>query len=71
LNKSYIFAILVPKLPLVKEWTYAGFFFAMSGAVISHITVGQPISEAVPSLILLTMTVLSWYFRPDSRKTAG
>jgi hypothetical protein len=30
-------AVLVPKFPLLKEWTYAGFFFAMSGAIFSHI----------------------------------
>lgn len=63
-----VVAILVPKFPLVKEWAYAGFFFAMSGAAASHMTMGQPFSEALPSLILLTMTVLSWYFRPDSSK---
>ena len=63
-----VIAILLPRLPLVKEWAYAGFFFAMSGAAASHITMGQPFVEAVPSLILLTTTVLSWYFRPAERK---
>jgi uncharacterized membrane protein len=63
-----VIAILIPKFPLVKEWAYAGFFFAMSGAFISHLTVGQPFSEAVPSLTLLVVTVLSWYFRPAERK---
>src|SRR5690606_13592931 len=37
-----VIAVLVPKFPLVKEWAYAGFFFAMSGAAVSHITMGQP-----------------------------
>lgn len=64
-----VIAVLVPKFPLVKEWAYAGFFFAMSGAATSHITVGQPFTEALPSLILLIMTVASWYFRPADRKT--
>lgn len=63
-----VIAILIPKFPLVKEWAYAGFFFAMSGAFLSHLTVGQPFSEAVPSLILLVVTILSWYFRPADRK---
>lgn len=63
-----VFAILIPKFPLLKEWAYAGFFFAMSGAMVSHFVVGQAITDALPSLILLTVTVLSWYFRPDSRK---
>lgn len=63
-----VIAILTPKFSLVKEWAYAGFFFAMSGAVISHIMVGQLFPEAVPSLILLIVTVASWYFRPASKK---
>ncbi|HLV51901.1 MAG TPA: DoxX family protein [Flavobacterium sp.] len=63
-----VIAILIPKFPLLKEWAYAGFFFAMSGAFISHLAVGQAFSEAVPSLILLTVTVLSWYLRPADRK---
>ncbi|MES2587550.1 MAG: DoxX family protein [Bacteroidota bacterium] len=63
-----VIVILIPKFLLVKEWAYAGFFFAMSGAAISHIVVGQPFTEALPSLILLLATVLSWYFRPLSRR---
>jgi uncharacterized membrane protein YphA (DoxX/SURF4 family) len=27
-----VVAILIPKFPLLKEWAYAGFFFAMTGA---------------------------------------
>lgn len=63
-----VVVILIPKFPLLKEWAYAGFFFAMSGAFVSHLVVGQAFSEAVPSLILLSVTVLSWYFRPADRK---
>ena len=63
-----VIAILVPKFPLVKEWAYAGFFFLISGAIFSHIAVGSPISEFIPSWLLLILTVLSWYFRPPGRK---
>ena len=63
-----VLVILVPKRPLLKEWAYAGFVFAMSGAAISHFAAGQFFSEAVPSLILLFVTLLSWYFRPAGRK---
>ncbi|MBD3615593.1 MAG: DoxX family protein [Gracilimonas sp.] len=65
-----VIAVLAPKFPLVKEWAYAGFFFAMSGAAISHITMDQPFTEALPSLVLLILTVTSWYFRPADRKIA-
>ena len=61
-------ALFAPRFPLVKEWAYAGFFFAMSGAAISHIIVGDGFGEIFPPLLLLTLTVVSWYFRPESRK---
>lgn len=63
-----VIVILMPKKILIKEWAYAGFFFVMSGAMISHIAVGQSIAEALPSIILLLVTVISWSFRPNDRK---
>jgi len=63
-----VVAILIPKFPLLKEWAYAGFFFIMSGAIFSHIAAGDPMSESLPSLLLLILTVVSWYFRPLDRK---
>lgn len=61
-------AVLIPGFPRLKEWAYAGFFFAMSGAAISHIVSGDPVNKMFPSLLLLILTVVSWYFRPESRK---
>lgn len=61
-------AVLVPKFPVLKEWAYAGFFFIMTGAIYSHIAVGDAASELFPSLLLLILTVISWYFRPANRK---
>lgn len=66
-----VVAVLVPKFPVVKEWAYAGFFFAMSGAICSHIAIGNPINEILPSLLLLILTVVSWYFRPAERKVVS
>src|SRR5438093_8775643 len=63
-----VIAVLIPGFPRLKEWAYAGFFFVMSGAIFSHITVGDSVSEIWPSLLLLVLTVVSWYFRPADRK---
>lgn len=63
-----VVAVLIPKFPLLKEWAYAGFFFAMTGAAFSHIAVGDPTMALVPSLLLLILAVVSWYFRPADRK---
>jgi hypothetical protein len=63
-----VVALLIPKFPLLKEWACAGFFFAMSGAVFSHIASGDSMTANVPALLLLILTVISWYFRPADRK---
>jgi hypothetical protein len=63
-----VLAILVPKFPILKEWAYAGFFFSMSGAILSHLAIHEPM-EIFPALLLLLLTVVSWYFRPQNRKT--
>ena len=63
-----VIALLIPKFPLLKEWAYAGFFFMMSGAIFTHIAAGNSMSEIFPSLLLLVLIVVSWYFRPSDRK---
>lgn len=63
-----VVAVLIPRAPLLKEWAYAGFFFAMSGAAYSHIALGNSMKDIFPPLLLITLTVVSWYFRPPSKK---
>jgi len=63
-----VVAILLPARPLLKEWAYAGFFFTMTGAAISHIVMQESFRELIPSLTLLIVIIVSWYFRPTSRK---
>jgi uncharacterized membrane protein YphA (DoxX/SURF4 family) len=63
-----VVAVLLPKFPLLKEWAYAGFFFAMSGAIFSHVAMGNYINDLFPPLLLLTLAVISWFFRPAERK---
>jgi hypothetical protein len=64
-----VVAVLIPKFTLLKEWAYAGFFFAMSGAVFSHIAIEDTkVSAYFGPMLLLVLTVLSWYFRPAERK---
>lgn len=64
-------AVLIPKFPVLKEWAYAGFFFAMSGAVFSHLAIGDPAMEFFGPALLLVLTFVSWYFRPAERKTSS
>ena len=64
-----VVALLILRFPLLKEWAYAGFFLAMSGAVFSHIASGNSVKEIFPPLLLLILAVVSWYFRPADRKS--
>ncbi len=63
-----IIAILTPKFKLLKEWAYAGLFFTMTGAVISHIASNNVTIQIIAPVVLAIFTVLSWYLRPADRK---
>jgi len=63
-----VIAVLIPKFPVVKEWAYAGFFFAMSGAIFSHLSLDDAAVDLFGPSLLLMLTITSWYFRPASRK---
>lgn len=63
-------AILVPGFKLLKEWAYAGSFFVWVGAIFSHVALGDSIKEIFPGIVLLILTVVSWYLRPANRKMA-
>ena len=65
---SGVLAVLLPGLPLLKEWAYAGFFFAMSGAICSHAARGSEAADFFGPVLLLVLTAVSWYFRPAERK---
>lgn len=63
-----VVAVLAPRSPLIKEWAYAGFFFIMSGAIFSHLAIGDGGKDFFGPTLLLILTVVSWYFRPADRR---
>lgn len=63
-----VVAVLAPRFPLVKEWAYAGFIFTMTGAIISHMIVGDGAKEFFGPTLLIILTIVSWYFRPAERR---
>jgi len=63
-----VVAILIPRFPLIKEWAYAGFFFNISGAIVSHLVMGSDAAEFFGPTLLLVLIMVSWYFRPADRK---
>lgn len=65
-----VIAILIPKFGLLKEWAYAGLFFAMTGAFFSHLAIGDGFRELIGPFMQTLFIVVSWYLRPESRKIA-
>jgi len=63
--------ILAPRLPLLKEWAYAGMVFDLTGAAASHLAVGDAIGNVVTPLVLLGIVGASWALRPADRKLPG
>jgi hypothetical protein len=64
-----VIAVLIPRFKLVKEWAYAGFFFLMTGALISHLASGDYAIKAILGPLFQTIFIIvSWYFRPADRK---
>lgn len=63
-------ALLAPRLPLLKEWAYAGVFFEMTGAAVSHMARGGG-PEVVVGLMTAALAVASWWLRPESRRPGG
>ena len=56
-------ALLLPRLSNVKVWAYTGFFFLFSGAFLSHVASGHPISDGLPALISLMLVIGSFLLR--------
>ncbi len=63
-----VVAILTPGFKLLKEWAYAGLFFTMTGALVSHLVLGDGGKAVFGPLFQTLFILLSWYFRPDNRK---
>jgi uncharacterized membrane protein YphA (DoxX/SURF4 family) len=56
-------AIVVPGFPRLKEWAYAGIFFDLTGAFVSHLAVGDGAAQAVPPLVIAIILIASYALR--------
>ena len=61
-------ALLAPKVPLVKEWAYAGFFFDLTGAAVSHAAMGSSMGNVNAPVFFAGLAIASWALRPDARR---
>ena len=63
-------ALLVPGLPKLKEWAYAGFTFAWICACVAHYLAREGATAYMP-LALLVILVVSYVTRPAGRQHAS
>lgn len=57
-------AILAPGFRRLKEWAYAGIFFDLTGALVSHLSVGDGVADFAPPLVLAIFLVASYALLP-------
>ena len=60
--------LVLPRVPRLKEWAYAGMMFEMTGAVFSHAAVGDGAFAVSVPLLLLGFIAASWALRPPDRR---
>jgi len=61
-------AFVAPATPRIKEWAYAGAFFLLTGAFVSHVAVGDALSQTLPPLVMLALVMTSHALRPADRR---
>ena len=61
-------AILLPGLPLIKEWAYAGIMFDLTGAASASVGTGGEWWHAAAPLSIVVLVAASWALRPGSRR---
>lgn len=60
-------AILSPGLPRLKEWAYAGIFFDLTSASVSHAASGSAPFHVIVPLVIAGIALTSWVLRPPTR----
>ena len=60
-------AILAPRLPRLKEWAYAGIFFNMTGAAVSHSVSHDATWHVIVTASLAALALASWALRSQTR----
>jgi|SRR6185436_2298512 len=60
-------AVVVPRLPKVKEWAYAGLIFDLVGAFYSHFSIGDGPGILIFPIVGLVLVTGSYFFYQRKR----
>ena len=61
-------ALVVPRFPRLKEWAYAGIFFDLTGAAVSHAVCHDEAWHVLVTSGFAVLTLVSWALRPQGRR---
>jgi uncharacterized membrane protein YphA (DoxX/SURF4 family) len=64
---SAAIVLLLPRLPTLKEWVYAGCTFMWTAAVVAHYLAGDGVLVLLPIALLGSLSV-SYVTRPQTRR---
>ena len=64
-------AIVAPDFPPIQEWAYAGMFFTLTGAALSHAVSGDPLGKILVPVVLLVAVGVSRTCRPARRASSA
>jgi uncharacterized membrane protein YphA (DoxX/SURF4 family) len=62
-----IIVFVAPRLPRLKEWSYAGFTIAVVSATYSHYSTGDRL-QALDPVVTFVALLVSYFARPSDRK---
>jgi len=68
-----VVVVLVPGLPRLKEWAFAGLTFDVTGALYSHLSIGDPPGAWTPAVIALALvggSYIAYQMRRSSNHTS-
>lgn len=63
--------VLLPKLPRLKEWAYAGILVNLIAAAHHHYIAGDDVAKITIPLVVLSIAAASSALRPPSRRLQG
>ena len=63
--------ILLPKLPRLKEWAYAGILVNLIAAAHHHYMAEDDVAKIAIPLVVLSIAAVSYALRPPSRRLQG
>ncbi len=63
--------IVIPNLPRIKEWAYAGMIFDLTGAAFSRFAIGDPFVQVIVPLCIATLVTVNYMLRHSLQHQAN